>query len=200
MWGYAFGIFLGNDIYVVPKKMRWNSVRNLMCVGRYAEKMQWSEAKWNLFEMPAIDMSVLCIPAECDNIKLPIEYEIASRWDANLLYDICRHFASVMLHFASLISHNLRCIPAYAHLIPTGFFLLNYHRGNLYIISYFQFGDTLLVCIETCQRHVATLWCNVAPIFFWIKKLLRCVWEAVWSLTSRSSLCGCIVVWVGYFL
>ena len=96
------------------------------------------------------------MPAECDNIKLPIEYEIASRWDANLLYDICRHFASVMLHFASLISHNLRCIPAYAHLIPTGFFLLNYHRGNLYIISYFQFGDTLLVCIETCQRHIPT--------------------------------------------
>ena len=28
-----------NDIQVVPKKMRWNSVRNLMCVGRYAEKM-----------------------------------------------------------------------------------------------------------------------------------------------------------------
>ena len=46
----------GNDIQVVPKKMRLNSVRNLMCVGRYAEKMQWSEAKWNLFEMPAIDM------------------------------------------------------------------------------------------------------------------------------------------------
>ena len=103
-----------------------------MCVGRYAEKMQWSEAKWNLFEplarsnlfgqMPAIDMSVLCIPAECDNIKLPIECEIASRWDAYLLCDICRHFASVMLHFASLISHNLRCIPAYTHQIPTGFF------------------------------------------------------------------------------
>ena len=109
--------------------------------------MQWSEAKWNLFEplarsnlfgqMPAIDMSVLCIPAECDNIKLPIECEIASRWDAYLLCDICRHFASVMLHFASLITHNLRCIPAYAHLIPTGFFqsLLNCHRDNLYIIS-----------------------------------------------------------------
>ena len=45
------------------------SHRDLMCVGRYAEKMQWSEAKWNLFEMPAIDMSILCIPAECDNIK-----------------------------------------------------------------------------------------------------------------------------------
>ena len=81
-------------------------------------------------------MSVLCIPAECDNIKLPIECEIASRWDAYLLCDICRHFASVMLHFASLISHNLRCIPAYTHQIPTGLFqsLLNYHWGNLYII------------------------------------------------------------------
>ena len=120
-----------------------------MCVGRYAEKMQWSEAKWNLFEplarsnlfgqMPAIDMLVLCIPAECDNIKKPYNGEIASRWDAYLLCDICRHFASVMLHFASLISHNLRCIPAYAHQIPTGFFqsLLNYHRDNLYIISNF---------------------------------------------------------------
>ena len=92
--------------------------------------------------MPAIDLSVLCIPAECDNIKLPIECEIASRWDAYLLFDICRHFASVMLHFASLISHNLRCIPAYAHQIPMGFFqsLLNYHMDNLYIISFFFGG------------------------------------------------------------
>ena len=89
--------------------------------------------------MPAIDLSVLCIPAECDNIKSPIEYEIASRWDAYLLCDICRHFASVMLHFASLISHNLRCIPAYTYQIPMGFFqsLLNNHRDNLYIISIF---------------------------------------------------------------
>ena len=66
-------------------------------------------------------MSVLCIPAECDNIKLPFDGEIASRWDAYMLCAICRHFASVMLHFASLITHNLRCIPAYTHLIPTGF-------------------------------------------------------------------------------
>ena len=66
-------------------------------------------------------MSVLCIPAECDNIKLPYNGEIASRWDAYMLCAICRHFASVMLHFASLITHNLRCIPAYTHQIPTGF-------------------------------------------------------------------------------
>ena len=111
-----------------------NSVRNLMCVGRYAEMMELSEAKRNHFEMPATEMPILCIPAECDNIKLPIECEIASRWDAYLLCDICRHFASVMLHFASLITHNLRCIPAYTHQIPTGFFQssLNFHRDNLY--------------------------------------------------------------------
>ena len=85
-----------------------------------------------------MDLSVLCIPAECDNIKKPYNGEIASRWDASLLCDICRHFASVMLHIASLISHNLRCIPAYTHLIPTGFFQssLNNHRDNFYIFFY----------------------------------------------------------------
>ena len=69
--------------------------------------------------------------------QLHFDGVIASRWDAYLLCDICRHFASVMLHFASLISHNLRCIPAYTHQIPTGFIqlLLNNHRDNLYIIS-----------------------------------------------------------------
>ena len=90
--------------------------------------------------MPAIEMSVLCIPAECDNIKNPYNGEVASRWDAYCYTHICRHFASVMLHFASLISHNLRCIPAYTHQIPTGFIqsLLNNHRNNLYIISFFS--------------------------------------------------------------
>ena len=72
-------------------------------------------------------MPVLCIPAECDTTnRFKNTYSnnvVAFRWNAYLLCDICRHFASVMLHFASLISHNLRCIPAYAHQIPTGFFL-----------------------------------------------------------------------------
>ena len=80
--------------------------------------------------MPAIDISGCCIPAECDNIKLPIECEIASRWDAYLFCYLCRHFASAMLHFASLISHNLRCIPAYTHQIPMGFF------WSIIVISY----------------------------------------------------------------
>ena len=72
--------------------------------------------------MPAIDISECCIPAECDNIKLPYNGEIASRWDANLLCDICRHFASVMLHFASLNS----IISAY---LPTHIkFLTEFHR------------------------------------------------------------------------
>ena len=112
--------------------------------------------------MPAIDISGCCIPAECDNIKLPYNGEIASRWDAYLLCDICRHFASAMLHFASLISHNLRCIPAYAHQIPTGFFqsLLNYHRDNLYIISLFYIQSHLT---HSCLRQIPSKgrfwWC-----------------------------------------
>ena len=124
-----------------------------MCVGRYAEMMELSEAKWNLFEplarsnlfgqMPAIDMSALCIPAECDNIKLPIDGEVASRWDAYLLCDICRHFASVMLHFASLISHNLRCIPAYTHQIPMGFFA---------IITKYMITATTCISVQKSQK------------------------------------------------
>ena len=114
-----------------------------MCVGRYAEMMELSEAKRNHFEMPATEIPILCIPAECDTTsRFENTYSnnvVAFRWNAYLLCDICRHFASVMLHFASLITHNLRCIPAYAHLIPTGFFqsLLNYHRDNMYIIPFF---------------------------------------------------------------
>ena len=114
-----------------------------MCVGRYAEMMELSEAKRNHFEMPATEMLILCIPVECDTTsRFENTYSnnvVAFRWNAYLLCDICRHFASVMLHFASLITHNLRCIPAYAHLIPTGFFqsLLNYHRDNMYIIPFF---------------------------------------------------------------
>ena len=72
--------------------------------------------------MPAIDMSVLCIPAECDNIKLPYNGEIASRWDAYLLCDICRHFASVMRNERSEMEHNRSEMPAYTYQIPMGFF------------------------------------------------------------------------------
>ena len=104
--------------------MRCNSVRNLMCVGRYAEMMELSEAKRNHFEMPATEMLILCIPVECDTTsRFENTYSnnvVAFRWNAYLLCDICRHFASVMLHFASLITHNLRCIPAYTHQIPNG--------------------------------------------------------------------------------
>ena len=91
------------------------------------------------FCMPAIDISGCCIPAECNNIKLPYNGEIASRWDAYLLCDICRHFASVMLHFASLISHNLRCIPAYAHQIPTGFFSIITKLSQGQLVYHFLF-------------------------------------------------------------
>ena len=127
-----------------------------MCVGRYAEKMQWSEAKWNLFEMPAIDMPILCIPAECDNIKLPFGVEIASRWDACLLCDICRHFASVMLHFALLISHNLRCIPAYTHQIPPGFFIVMIRfliRAFVGFLGELGWGRCFFLVVGCCALH-----------------------------------------------
>ena len=100
-----------------------------MCVGRYAEMMELSEAKRNHFEMPATEIPILCIPAECDTTNRFTQTHITQimlSHSAGMHNDdgiYCRHFASVMLHFASLITHNLRCIPAYAHQIPTGFFL-----------------------------------------------------------------------------
>ena len=123
-----------------------------MCVGRYAEKMQWSEAKWNLFEMPAIDMLILCIPAECDNIKLPIDGEIASR-GMRICYAI---FAGISL--------RLCYIPAYAHQIPTGFFqsLLNNHRDNLYFIPKKTclpkiFGRHIFLTLRLCNNDYFTI-------------------------------------------
>ncbi|MDD7016948.1 MAG: hypothetical protein PUI32_00265, partial [Bacteroidales bacterium] len=80
-------------------------------------------AKWNLFEplarsnlfgqMPAIDMLVLCIPAECDNIKKPYNGEIASRWDAYCYAT----FAGISLRLCS-ISLRSFCI-TFAAYLPT---------------------------------------------------------------------------------
>ena len=64
-------------------------------------------------QMPAIDMSVLCIPAECDNIKLPFGGEIASRWDACLLCD----FAGISLRLCSISLRSLRI--TFAAYLPT---------------------------------------------------------------------------------
>ena len=126
--------------------------------------------------MPAKDMPILCIPAECDNIKSPFGGEIASRWDACLLCDICRHFASVMFHFASLISHNLRCIPAYAHQIPMGFFTI--------ITNYMTTGTT---CISF-QFFM------VMPYFLWVSIPLRCssFYGCPMGLGRRRGICGTI--------
>ena len=64
-------------------------------------------------QMPAIDMSVLCIPAECNNIKLPFGGEIASRWDACLLCD----FAGISLRLCSISLRSLRI--TFAAYLPT---------------------------------------------------------------------------------
>gem|GEM_PF-1780739 len=79
----------------------------------------------------------------------------------------CRHFASVMLHFASLISHNLRCIPAYTHQIPTGFIQssLNNHRGNLYIIYVSNALKQLLIVSKHAEgmslRYGVIVWARL---------------------------------------
>ena len=87
--------------------------------------------------MPAIDLSVLCIPAECDNIKKPYNGEIASRWDAYCYAT----FAGISLRLCSISLRSFRI--TFAAYLPThikslrDFFQssLNNHRGNLYIIS-----------------------------------------------------------------
>ena len=69
--------------------------------------------------------------------QLHFDGVIASRWDAYFFCYLCRHFASVMLRLASLISHNLRCIPAYTHQIPMGFFLA--HNSDIILnINYLE--------------------------------------------------------------
>ena len=98
-------------------------------------------------EMPATMGPVLCIPAECDttprfNNPNYTNNDVAFRWNAYLSHIICRHFASVMLHFASLISHNRSEIPAYTHLIPTGLyktlFTKYYLKSKRVFISFFM--------------------------------------------------------------
>ena len=63
--------------------------------------------------MPAMDLSVLCIPAECDNIKKPYNGEIASRWDAYCYAT----FAGISLRLCS-ISLRSFCI-TFAAYLPT---------------------------------------------------------------------------------
>ena len=147
--------------------------------------------------MPAIDLSVLCIPAECDNIKLPIECEIASRWDAYLLCDICRHFASVMLHFASLISHNLRCIPAYTHQIPTGFICFGIHLNFWCVLVCF-------CCFVTIYNPMIYNKTSSKERFFWWWGWVGVGWQFWWGKLGK---CGKLFVvlhyiWtiVGFFL
>ena len=102
-----------------------------MCVGRYAEIMELSEAKWNHFEMPATEMPILCIPAECDTTNRFKQTHITQIMLSHSagMHICCATFAGISL--------RLCYIPAYTHQIPTGFFqsLLNFHKDNLYIIS-----------------------------------------------------------------
>ena len=73
--------------------------------------------------MPTIDMPISCIPAECDNIKLPFGGEIASRWDACLLCD----FAGISLRLCSISLRSFRI--TFAAYLPKHIkFLTEFHR------------------------------------------------------------------------
>ena len=82
--------------------------------------------------MPAIDISGCCIPAECDNIKLPYNGEIASRWDANLLCSIS--LRSFRITFAAYLPTHIKSLRDFFQS------LLNNYRNNLYIISFFIYN------------------------------------------------------------
>ena len=97
-----------------------------MCVGRYAAKVmrnERSEMEHNRSEMPAIDISECCIPAECDNIKLPFDGEIASRWDAYMLCAIAGiskrfHFASLNFIFSAYLPTHIKFLTEFHAAAP----------------------------------------------------------------------------------
>ena len=107
-----------------------------MCVGRYAEKMSWSEAKWNLFEMPAIcqycafqrnaTTSNCPLNAKSHPAGMHICYAIFTGISLRLCSISLRSFRKTLAAYLSTHINSLR-----------DFFqsLLNNHRDNLYIIS-----------------------------------------------------------------
>ena len=113
-----------------------------------------SEAKWSIAEAKCLQMSHNKYASQRDAISplydnLMLSHSAGIQYPGISIAGICpnkfeRAKGSKRFHFASLITHNLRCIHAYAHQIPTGFFqsLLNYHRNNLYIISYYIYQNT----------------------------------------------------------
>ena len=118
-----------------------------MCVGRYAAKVmrnERSEMEHNRSEMPAKSHNKHA--SQRDAISPPkgnlmLSHSAGMHNTDISIAGICpnkfeRAKGSKRFHFASLITHNLRCIPAYTHQIPTGFFQssLNEQMDNLYII------------------------------------------------------------------
>ena len=96
-----------------------NSVRNLMCVGRYAEMMELSEAKWNHFEMPATEMPILCIPAECDTTNRFKQTHITQIMLSHPagMHICCATFAGISLRLYYISLRSLRI--TFAAYLPT---------------------------------------------------------------------------------
>ena len=108
---------------------------------------EMSEAKWSITEAKCLQIAHNKYASQRDAISplmgnLMLSHSAGMHHPGISIAGICpnkfeRAKGSKRFHFASLISHNLRCIPAYTHLIPTGFFQssLNDYRDNLHIIS-----------------------------------------------------------------
>ena len=99
--------------------MRRNSDRNLMCVGRYAEMMELSEAKRNHFEMPATEMPVLCIPAECDTTNRFKQTHITKIMLSHSagMHICCATFAGISLRLCYISLRSFRI--TFAAYLPT---------------------------------------------------------------------------------
>ena len=119
-----------------------------MCVGRYAAKVmrnERSEMEHNRSEMPAKSHNKHA--SQRDAISPPkgnlmLSHSAGMHNTDISIAGICpnkfeRAKGSKRFHFASLISHNLRCIPAYAHQIPNGI-SSQLLRDNTYTIIYFS--------------------------------------------------------------
>ena len=128
-----------------------------MCVGRYAEMMELSEAKRNHFEplarsnlfvqMPATKIPILCIPAECDTTNRFKQTHITQIMLSHSagMHICCAIFAGISLRLCYISLRSFRI--TFAAYLPThikslrDFFqsVLNFHRDNLYSI-YIIFG------------------------------------------------------------
>ena len=103
-------------------------------------------------------MSVLCIPAECDNIKKPYNGVIASRWDAYFYAT----FAGISLRLCSISLRSFRI--TFAAYLPT-------HIKSLWDFLAYNSDTILNINHLERTRNIASLPCKIvlgdSSLLFW---------------------------------